>query len=111
MHDSSHFTSAGEWRVEVSQGSKLQTCIDLQSVIRHWVFALQTVLRPAFNRLGEQIEDSIAKVRFVRSRSVWQLFWMRADLKWHRYPPCPETASLSEALHVIHQDTNGCFFG
>jgi len=68
-------------------------------------------VRPAFQRPGEQIEESIAKVRFIRSRDVWHLFWKRADLKWHRYPPCPEADSLVDALHTIHQDPNGCFFG
>ncbi len=68
-------------------------------------------VRPAFRRPDEQIEESIAKVRFIRSRDVWHLFWKRADLKWHRYQPCPEAASLRDALQMIHQDPNGCFFG
>ena len=68
-------------------------------------------VRPAFHRPGEHIEESIAKVRLIRSRKVWHLFWKRADLKWHRYPPCPDATSLRDALHAIHQDPNGCFFG
>lgn len=68
-------------------------------------------VRPAFHHPGEWIEESIAKVRFIRSRNVWHLFWKRSDLQWHRYPPFPEAASLGEALHAIHQDPNGCFFG
>ena len=68
-------------------------------------------VRPAFRRPGEHIEEAIAKVTFVRSRNVWRLFWKRADGKWHRYPPCPEAASLGDALRAIHADPNGCFFG
>lgn len=68
-------------------------------------------IRPAFHRPGEHIEESIAKVQFIRSRKVWHLFWKRADLKWHRYPPCPDATSLRDALHAIHQDLNGYFFG
>jgi len=60
--------------------------------------------RPALQRPGEQIVEPIAKVRFIRSRDVWHLFWKRADLKWHRYPPCQEADSLGDALHKIHQD-------
>ena len=67
--------------------------------------------RPAFNRPGEWIEEAIAKVKFIRSRSVWQLFWKRADGKWHRYPPCPDAASLAAALRTIHEDAHCCFFG
>ena len=51
------------------------------------------------------------KVQHVRSRSVWRLFWKRAELKWHRYPPCPEVQTLTDALQVIDEDANGCFFG
>ena len=69
------------------------------------------LVRPAFNRPGEQIEEPIAKIQFVRSRNVWHLFWKRADGKWHRYPPQPETDSLATALRIIDEDANGCFFG
>jgi hypothetical protein len=69
------------------------------------------LVRPAFNRPGEEIEESIARLQYVRSKNHWRLFWKRADMKWHRYPPCPETSTLAAALSVIHQDLKGCFFG
>ena len=68
-------------------------------------------VRPAFERPGEHSEDSIAKVTYVRSKNLWNLFWKRADGKWHRYPPQPEAKSLAAALGIIHEDANGCFFG
>ena len=69
------------------------------------------IVRPAFNRPGEHVEESIAKLQYVRSHAVWRLFWKRADGKWHRYPPRPEAESLTAALGVIQEDPNGCFFG
>ncbi|GDX12099.1 hypothetical protein LBMAG57_38710 [Verrucomicrobiota bacterium] len=69
------------------------------------------IVRPAFNRPGEHVEESIAKVTYVRSKDVWHLFWKRADGKWHRYPPQPESKSLAAALRIIHEDANACFFG
>lgn len=68
-------------------------------------------VRPAYNRPGEFTESPIAKVQFVRAKNIWRIFWQRADLKWHRYPPYPEAQSLTAALAIIHQDSNGCFFG
>ena len=68
-------------------------------------------VRPAFERPGQHIEDSIAKVQYVRSKDVWHIFWKRADGKWHRYAPRPEADSLATALAVIHEDPHGCFFG
>jgi len=67
--------------------------------------------RPGFRRRDEWIEESIAKIRYFRSRDGWAIYWQRADLKWHRYDPCPETATLSEALATISEDEHACFFG
>ncbi len=66
---------------------------------------------PAFQRPGEFIEESIAKLRYVRTRNVWELFWKRADLRFHRYELHPESTTLPEALAVIDEDAHGCFFG
>lgn len=68
-------------------------------------------VRPVWDDPTRHTEESIAKITFVRSSGTWRLFWMRADLKWHRYPLCPETGSLADALRIIHEDANACFFG
>ena len=68
-------------------------------------------IRPHFRDPDREIEEPIAKITFVRSQSIWRIFWMRADGKWHGYPPYPEAPSLVKALGIIHEDQNGCFFG
>ena len=68
-------------------------------------------VRPRYNDPTQTIEESIARLTSVRSRGIWRIFWKRADLKWHRYAPCPETKSLAEALRIIDEDANACFFG
>jgi len=52
-----------------------------------------------------------AKITFVRTTNAWRLFWMRADLKWHAYPPAPYVDTVEEALSLIDEDANCCFFG
>lgn len=69
------------------------------------------IVRPAFNRPGEQTEDSIARIEHKPRLRVWRIFWKRADGHWHRYQPCFEVQALAEALRVIDEDANGCFFG
>lgn len=69
------------------------------------------LVRPAFYRPGEPIEESIAKVQYMVHQGVWRIFWQRANGRWFRYAPYPEANSLEEALRVIEEDTNGCFFG
>jgi len=36
------------------------------------------------------VEEPIAKARYVKIRDVWKIYWMRADCKWHSYPPAPK---------------------
>jgi len=60
---------------------------------------------------GHVVETPVARLRYVKSRDVWKLFWMRADLKWHRYPPLPESDRLEVLLREIDEDPNACFFG
>lgn len=68
-------------------------------------------VRPRYSDPRQLSEESIAKTRWVRSRGVWQLFWKRADLKWHCYKPCPEVKTLAAILKAIDEDPHGCFFG
>jgi hypothetical protein len=68
-------------------------------------------VRPAFQRPGVHIEESIAKLQHLPGKGVWRIFWQRADGHWHRYLPCPEVDTLAEALRVVDEDANGCFFG
>lgn len=68
-------------------------------------------VRPVFRLPGQWVEEPIAKIKFIRSRNVWQLFWKRADNQWHRYPPKAEVKTLASALKVIHEDAHHCFFG
>lgn len=66
-------------------------------------------LRPVWRgEPGEKIEHSVAKVTYVRSQKAWNLYWMRADMKWHLYE---SVKTLADALKIVEEDANGCFFG
>jgi spore coat polysaccharide biosynthesis protein SpsF (cytidylyltransferase family) len=68
-------------------------------------------VRPAFQRPDEIIEHGIARATYVKSRNVWKVFWLRADLKWHRYEPVATVATIDDFIGVIDEDPHGCFFG
>ena len=68
-------------------------------------------VRPAYDDPKQVVEHPIAKVKWVGSRKVWRLFWMRADLKWHSYDPLPEARTIDAVLGEIARDPNCCFFG
>jgi len=68
-------------------------------------------LRPAYQDSEETVELAIAKATYVRSRNVWNIYWMRADLQWHRYDPVATVQTVEEFVAVLDQDPYGCFFG
>ncbi|MGH8083163.1 MAG: DUF3024 domain-containing protein [Lysobacter sp.] len=67
--------------------------------------------RPAYDDPDEIIEIPIAKFRYVRTREVWQLFWIRASGKWQGYGPRLEAQSLAELVEEVWQDPFCCFWG
>jgi hypothetical protein len=60
---------------------------------------------------AEFLEHPIAKATYNKSKRLWRVFWMRADLKWHSYQPIPAVASIEEFLAVVDEDPDCCFFG
>jgi hypothetical protein len=56
-------------------------------------------------------EHPIAKTTYNRKTEEWRLYWMRADLKWHGYQPCPSTDTFEGFLEEVDRDEWACFFG
>jgi Protein of unknown function (DUF3024) len=52
--------------------------------------------RPPWDgRPGTWTRHGVARFRYFRSRGQWQLYWMRADLKWHVFEPVSPAPDLS----------------
>jgi len=68
-------------------------------------------IRPRWNMPEHLMESAYAKATYVRTRKVWKIYWMRADLKWHGYFPVPEVSSIEEFLGIVDQDEYACFKG
>ncbi len=60
---------------------------------------------------GEMQEISVAKATYVRQYDHWRVYWMRADLKWHRYTPAETSPTIEHFLDVVEDDEYACFFG
>jgi len=67
--------------------------------------------RPAYQRPSEYVETPAAKLKYIRTKNEWRLFWMRADLKWHGYTPKKKSVRLSGLVAEIKSDPYGCFWG
>jgi hypothetical protein len=68
-------------------------------------------VRPSFRDEKVLQEIPIAKVTFTESRKVWNLFWYRSDLRWHKYDPLPAAGTMEELLAEINADPYACFWG
>jgi hypothetical protein len=67
-------------------------------------------IRPMWRNPGKKIEEAVAKTTYVKTKNTWNVYWQRADLKWHRYEPNPEVGSLEEFLELVERDDYACFF-
>lgn len=68
-------------------------------------------VRPHWQDASQVLENEIAKLTYVKSKQEWKLYWMRQDLKWHRYEPAQDLTKLDDLLTEVIRDEFGCFFG
>lgn len=68
-------------------------------------------IRPQWDNPSILYERSFAKATYLRTQNVWQVFWKRADLRWHGYEPALTVKSFEEFLLTVNADPYGCFFG
>ena len=67
-------------------------------------------IRPQWNDDTKKIKSSFAKSKYVKSKKIWKVYWMRASGKWQLYEP-GEVKNLSEFLAIVEADKLGCFWG
>lgn len=68
-------------------------------------------IRPLWDDPSKTIEEPVGKATFVRNKNHWRVYWMRADLQWHPYPPSPTVAAVEDFLTLVDADEDGCFWG
>lgn len=57
------------------------------------------------------IEEPAAKATYVRKTDRWKIYWHRADMKWHAYPPHSEAVFFDEFVVIVDEDEHCCFWG
>jgi hypothetical protein len=68
-------------------------------------------IRPQWDNPQVIQHHPCAKATYLKSRDIWKLYWMKADLKWHAYAPASEVKKIEEVLEIVGNDDNCCFFG
>jgi hypothetical protein len=67
--------------------------------------------RPRWDKPDEWLALEFAKLRYIRNRDIWMLYWKRASGKWELYEPKGEAKNLKTLVDAIEEDRFGCFFG
>jgi hypothetical protein len=68
-------------------------------------------IRPKWNKPDVICEYPFAKATFVKKTSIWKVYWMKADLKWHSYPAQQTVKNLKDFTKLVEEDKHHCFFG
>jgi len=67
--------------------------------------------RPSFNGSHLWTETPIARLRYDPNTLEWQLYWMRASGRWHKYPGFEPTHNLRSLIDTIAEDPFRVFWG
>ena len=68
-------------------------------------------VRPHWRDPDEEVESPVAKMKYVKTRDIWKLYWVRGDGNWHKYDRAAEVGSLDKALEIVDDDEYHCFWG
>ena len=68
-------------------------------------------IRPFWNDRNKIMTNGYAKATFVNSKNIWNIYWKRADNKWHLYEHSPSVGQLKEFLKIVDEDKYYCFKG
>lgn len=69
-------------------------------------------VRPGWKNPAEKTRHGVARFKFNRATGKWSLYWLRRDLKWHRYAPDgPLEGELAMLVRLVEEDKLCAFFG
>lgn len=84
--------------------------LDLSFTFENNILILFEV-RPRWDDNSNIQECPFVKARYYKSRNIWQLYWMRGNLKWELYEPKTEIKTIKNLFKTIREDKYGCFLG
>jgi len=67
--------------------------------------------RPRWDAPSKNSSLGFTKATYVKHSREWKVYWMRADLKWHRSWTCPCVSTIEEFLELVDRDEEAAFKG
>jgi hypothetical protein len=68
-------------------------------------------IRPKWDNHFVKTNSPIAKARYIKSKDLWKIYWMRGNGNWEPYEPQPECSTLNSFFRILQKDQHGCFWG
>jgi hypothetical protein len=68
-------------------------------------------IRPFWNDPTKIMTTGYAKGTYIKDKDIWEIYWKRADNKWHVYKPFPVVGELKHFLKIVDDDVHCCFKG
>ena len=68
-------------------------------------------IRPRWDNKDIIFHSPFAKAKYIKSRNIWKIYWMRANGNWDSYSPQPEVNSISTFFKIVEEDKHYCFKG
>ena len=67
---------------------------------------------PGSSDVGAEWSTSpVARLRYLKSRSAWRLYWPDRDQGWHEYGDLPFAHRVDDLLAEIDRDPTALFWG
>ena len=68
-------------------------------------------IRPQWNDESKIHQYPFVRAKFVQSRKIWKIYWLRASGKWELYQPNPVVHNIQSFIDIVEEDEHGCFRG
>jgi hypothetical protein len=68
-------------------------------------------IRPFWDNPSKIQHLDTVKTTFVKTKNEWAVYWMRGNLKWDKYKPCPAVKNIKALIKLIEEDEYACFWG
>ena len=59
----------------------------------------------------EWIGNPVARLRYMKSRGIWRLYWVDSNDRWHQYPEPEWAHDVRDLLAEIDRDPTALFWG
>ena len=98
------------WLERVRPREDMRDKVDVGYSFKNNVLLLFEI-RPQWDDPSTMKEYPFARAKFIKTQSIWEIYWLRASGKWELYAPFPITASVAIFLKTVEEDKLHCFRG